>query len=155
MEKNKLQRIIIIGLVVLNLGLMVFVFLRPMGKGPHRRHQEPKHIIIEKLHLDKEQIAAYDDLIKDHQTRIREARNEQSLLKQSLYKLLNDREINNEAKDSFLVLLGTNQQKIEQIHYSHFNDIKALCHPEQMADFIELTKELSQLFAPPMPKRHD
>jgi protein CpxP len=155
MEKNKLQRIIIIGLIVLNIGLIGFVFLRPHGKGPHRKHMEPKHAIIEKLHLDKTQIEAYSALIRIHQSQIKKANDEQNMLKQDLYSLLDHSELNDTAKKSLLVLLGNNQQKIEQIHFSHFNDIKSICRPDQLDEFNELAKELSQLFAQPMPKKRD
>ncbi|MBK9320896.1 MAG: hypothetical protein IPM91_20275 [Bacteroidetes bacterium] len=45
--------------------------------------------------------------------------------------------------------MGMKQQEIEKLHYSHFQDIHALCTPEQEEKFHSLTQDIAAIFAPP------
>ena len=157
MEKTKLLTIAVIGLLVINFGTLGFLLLN--GKGhrlPQAGRQKPKEIIIEKLHFDEAQQKDYAKLIKWHRGQIttldgniREAKNE-------LYSLLLQPETNLKAKDSLISVINLNQKQIEQTHFKHFEDIKKLCHKDQMDDFNELTEELGRIFAPkPHRPRHD
>ena len=157
MEKTKLLTITVIGLLLLNFGTLGFLILK--GKGhrlPGEGRPQPKEIIIEKLHFDAQQQKEYAKLIKWHRGEIttldgniREAKNE-------LYSQLLQPETNVKTKDSLLSLLAGYQKQIEETHFKHFEDIKKLCHQNQMEDFNELTEELSRIFAPkPHGPRHD
>ena len=157
MEKTKLLTIAVIGLLVINFGTLGFLLLN--GKGhrlPQAGRQKPKEIIIEKLHFDEAQQKDYAKLIKWHRGEItkldgniREAKNE-------LYSQLLQPETNLKAKDSLISVINLNQKQIEQTHFKHFEDIKKLCHKNQMDDFNDLTEELGRIFAPkPHGPRHD
>ena len=123
---------------------------------PQAGRQKPKEIIIEKLHFDEAQQKDYAKLIKWHRGEItkldgniREAKNE-------LYSQLLQPETNLKAKDSLISVINLNQKQIEQTHFKHFEDIKKLCHKNQMDDFNDLTEELGRIFAPkPHGPRHD
>jgi protein CpxP len=151
MNKNKLFMFLIGALLVTNIVLIFFLI---NGRGPHpggpppHRGEGPKNLIIERLHFDEKQVGEYDKLIQEHRKNI----NDQDLalmnLKNSLYKNLQAEE-NKTVTDSLINQMGTIQNKIEHIHYAHFEDIKKLCKPEQLKDFNELANELSQIFGPP------
>ena len=157
MEKTKLLTIAVIGLLVINLGTLGFLLLSEKGHRPPKEGRpEPKEIIIEKLHFDEAQQKDYAKLIKWHRGEItkldgniREAKNE-------LYSQLLQPETNLKAKDSLISVINLNQKQIEQTHFKHFEDIKKLCHKNQMDDFNDLTEELGRIFAPkPHGPRHD
>ena len=75
MSKSKLLSIAVIGLLVINLGILAFLFTRkppnPPKDGPGRSQEGPKKIIIERLHFDKDQAAQYEQIIKEHQEAIK------------------------------------------------------------------------------------
>ena len=158
MEKTKLLTITIIGLLLLNLGTLGFLFLNGKGHRPPREGSkpEPKEVIIDKLHFDAAQQKEYAKLIEWHRgeiTRlddnIREAKNE-------LYSQLSQTNVNTKVKDSLITVINTNQKQIEETHFKHFEDIKKICRKEQMDDFNFLTEELSRIFAPkPHGRRHE
>ena len=157
MEKTKLLTIAVIGLLVINFGTLGFLLLNGKGhRPPQAGRQKPKEIIIEKLHFDEAQQKDYAKLIKWHRGEItkldgniREAKNE-------LYSQLLQPETNLKAKDSLISVINLNQKQIEQTHFKHFEDIKKLCHKNQMDDFNDLTEELGRIFAPkPHGPRHD
>jgi hypothetical protein len=159
MEKTKLLTITVIGLLLLNIGTLGFLLFNGTNehRPPHGDRPEPKAIIIEKLHFDTAQQKDYAKLIKWHRgeiekldRNIREAKNE-------LYSKLSQLETNVKAKDSLIAVINSNQKQVEETHFKHFEDIKKLCHKDQLEDFNELTEELSRIFAPNKPPRprHD
>lgn len=146
MNKIKLLSIAVTGLLLINIGILAFLFLRkpmhspgdePMGKGP-------RSVIIEKLHFDKEQVAEYEKLITIHQQTIQELDGQIRETKKQLYTTLAAETGTN--KDSLQNKLGEIQKKIESVHFSHFEAIKKLCKPGQMEYFKSLTGELAKYF---------
>lgn len=158
MERTKLLTITVIGLLLLNLATLGFLFLNgpKLGRLPHEGRREPKEIIIEKLHLDAKQQAEYKKLIHWHRGEINQLDDSIRQTKNELYSGLSEKKINSKAKDSLIMLLNSYQKQIEETHFKHFEDIKKLCKPDQQEDFKELTEELSRIFAPkPRRPRHD
>ena len=160
MEKTKLLTITVIGLLLLNLGSLGFLFLSsPKGNRPppHEGRPEPKEIIIEKLHFNAAQQKDYTKLIQWHRGEIKNLDKNIRQTKNELYTLLSKSEVNVKTKDSLIILLNSYQKQIEETHFKHFQDIKKLCKPEQQDNFNDLTEELGRIFAPNKPprKRHD
>lgn len=149
MSKIKLLSIAVIGLLLLNLGLISFLFLHkpahPPFPGPGRT--QPREIIIRKLALDPEQIRAYDILITKHQDNIHAIDRQIRDAKNQLYASLS---VSGPGKqDSLISRIGALQMQVEALHYDHFSAIRGLLHPDQVKNFETLTAELSRLFAPP------
>lgn len=105
----------------------------------------PKNIIIERLNFDDNQIIDYEKLIHQHRKDIRENDLKILALKNELYLLLIKNEVESSI-DSLTTEIGKIQRNIEKIHFSHFQDIKALCNQEQMDEFEILSKELAGIF---------
>lgn len=158
MEKTRLLTIAVIGLLLLNLGTLGFLFLNdPKGnRPPHGGRPEPKEIIIEKLHFDAQQQKDYAKLIQWHRSEITKLDDNIRQAKNELYSQLNQSEVNVKIKDSLITVVNSYQKRVEETHFKHFEDIKKLCHQDQMENFNELTEELSRIFAPkPRRPRHD
>ena len=160
MEKTKLLTITIVGLLLLNLGTLCFLFFNGQKRHhtlPGEGRPEPREIIIEKLHLDSNQQKEYDKLIQWHKTQIKKLDENIRQAKKELYIQLAQSETNVKVKDSLTTLLADYQKQIEETHFKHFEDIKKLCHKDQIKDFDTLTEELGRLFTPNKPPRprHD
>ena len=158
MEKTKLLTISVIGLLLLNFAILGFLFLNePRGhKPPHEGRPMPNEIIIEKLHFDNQQQKDYAKLIEWHRGEINKLDRNIREAKQQLYAHLNQGETNSKSKDSLIAIINLNQKQIEETHFKHFEDIKKLCHKDQLENFNDLTKELGRIFAPkPRGQRHD
>ena len=157
MEKTKLLTIAVIGLLLINLATLGFLFLNG-HKGhrpPHEGRPMPKEIIIEKLHFDANQQKEYDKLIQWHHGQITKLDYNIRQTKNELYTQLNQAEVNVKTKDSLIVLLNSYQKQVEETHFKHFEDIKKLCKPEQLEDYYDLTQELSRIFSKPPRPRHE
>ena len=165
MSKIKLLTIAVVGLLLINISVVAFLFFRkaplppmPTPGRPGIEQTGPKNIIVEKLHFDKGQVALYEVLIEQHQGKIRPLNDSISLAKKELYATLNSE--NFAGKDALIARLGLLQRQVELTHYEHFTGIKAICKPEQKEYFDELTKELAMFFTqgkreggPPRPAR--
>lgn len=153
MEKTKLLTIAVITLLVLNLATVGFLlFTGPKGNRPHagqgpEGRPKPKEIIIEKLHFDANQQKEYDKLIQWHQGEIKTIEDHIKEAKDDLYQILSSSEINIKSKDSLINALSLHQKEIEITHFKHFEDIKKLCHEDQIEDFNNLTEELGKIFS--------
>lgn len=158
MERTKLLTISIIGLLLLNIATLGFLFFngfKPEGM-PHEGRRQPKAIIIEKLHFDANQQKEYEKLIRWHRGAIDQLDDSIRQTKNKLYSGLSESSINTKTKDSLIALLNAYQKQVEETHFKHFEDIKKLCKPEQQEDFKALTEELSRIFAPrPHRPRHE
>ena len=147
MTKNRFQTLLIWGLLLSNILLIGFLFVRRGGRPDGNR---PKRIIIERLALDDTQIKQYETIITQHRAKIRQHDTELIALKNSLYQtLLQDKP----ATDSLMTALMQVHRDIEMTHFNHFIDIKKLCKPEQMPKYQALVGELSELFAQPHPPK--
>ncbi|MFN3755081.1 hypothetical protein [Flavobacterium sp.] len=158
MERTKLLTITVIGLLLLNIATLSFLFLnRTMPDRLSHDRPKPREIIIDRLHFDANQQKEYDKLIQWHRGEINQLDDNIRQVKNDLYARLSEKEINVKTKDSLITLLNLYQKQIEETHFKHFEDIKKLCKPEQQEDFETLTEELARIFAPNKPRRprHD
>tara|TARA_R110001592_G_scaffold357763_1_gene661506 strand:+ start:840 stop:1304 length:465 start_codon:yes stop_codon:yes gene_type:complete len=153
MNKNKLLIISVVVLVVLNITLIVVLTLGHSPRPPHMQgHQNPKEIIIERLHFDATQVEAYNEIIAKHREQIGNKEHEMRIAKEALYHSLSSD--NQDEKDELIAKINILQKDFEEIHYNHFLEIKKLCKPEQIKNYNELTDELAKIFAPhPEPPR--
>jgi len=148
MNKIKFLMGVVVGLCIVNIGLMGFILFRsqphplPPGMPPEDR---PRHLIIQKLSLDKEQVAKYDELIAAHRDAVHKLEMQIMDSKNKLYSTL----VSGAEKDSLVSRLGNLPQQMETVHYNHFLDIKKLCRPDQQQKFHELTTDLAEYFRPP------
>lgn len=148
MDKTKVLGFAVISLVLLNIGILGFLFFSKEKDGRIGRKM-PREIVIEKLHFDENQIKEYDKVIKIHQKNIRNLDDSIRSAKNELYKLLNAETVNSLQKDSLCLKLANYQKQIETTHFNHFIEIKKLCKNEQSTAFKNLTGELSKIFSHP------
>ncbi len=146
MNKSKFLILIIIGLLISN-GTLFFMFTKE-----HKRKDGPKAIIINKLHLDAEQVKKYDVYIQEHRKAIKANEIAMNALRSKLYKQLNGEQ--DSAKiDSLVSIIAEQQNAAEHVNYNHFLEIKNLCKPSQVNDFKELSDDIANLFSSKERKR--
>lgn len=140
MTKSTFNTFVIIGLLVSNLILAGFLFF---GK-PHPNRQKPREKVIQVLGFDDAQIARYDVFIKKHRAQVTDFEKKAFEAKTALYECLNGSDLS--KRDSLLESLASMQFAIETIHYKHFEEIKSICRPDQLANFATLTEDLVSIF---------
>jgi hypothetical protein len=148
MNKTRFLTLAVIGLVLLNIGMVAFLL---SGKMPPHKGEGPRKIIIERLRFDQKQVADYEKLIQKHRDDIRQKESELMAARQAIYNQLLGEDLS--KKDSLTAQVGHLQTAVEQIHFAHFQDIKNLCRPDQKADFDALVGDLAQYFSREKPSQ--
>jgi Spy/CpxP family protein refolding chaperone len=152
MSKIKLLGIAVIGLLLLNFGILGMMFFQPRAEGPgHPPHKRPREIIIERLKLDDEQQEQYEHLIHRHRSAVDSLNERSKKAKTELYSLLNEPFGDSLRSSALLNEIANIQKETEKVNFAHFREIRQLCRPEQIPMFNELIAELSTLFGPPRP----
>lgn len=154
MDKIKLLTYAVIGLLLLNVGIIGFIFFSRPNRNPEENHRRPKEIIAEKLHFDANQIDKYESIIPIYKDKIDSLDAINRELKSELYSQLKSQVVNSAIKDSIITLFLANQKQIEQLHFKHFLDIKSICKASQLQDFNALTQELGKMFSNQNSKPH-
>lgn len=135
MSKNKIYLIVIVSLILSH----VILFSIPLLKGPRKAH--PKKVMIHELGFSKKQIASYDTLIDIHRKTIRML-NEKIQKERALYYTA----LNNEGGVGGIGGVTEAQLKIEQTHFLHFKELRALCNDAQKKKFDALTPRIQDIF---------
>ncbi len=129
MEKNRFLKIVIVCLLMLNLGILSFLFItRKDGKRTHHNRGEegPAKFIIEQLGFDEKQIAGFNDLKNEHQRQMSQLQDSIKLQREMLPDLIVE---GNDAKaDSVTTSIGSYQKKIEYNTYVNFVKVRNLCN---------------------------
>lgn len=147
MTKIKILTYTVIALVILNLSMIAF--LAAMGTNLFgTEHKKARKIIIEKLQLDTLQQKVFIAMVEVQIKRVKKNEKEIIATKENLYRLLTQPEIDLNAKDSLIEVLGNLQKDIESARFNHFKEVKKICKtPEQQQNFKELTLELAKMFS--------
>jgi periplasmic protein CpxP/Spy len=155
MNRTKLLTIVVIGLLILNLGMLCMMFLNkqpnsfPPAHGP--KGDGPKMVIIERLHFDELQQKQYQLLIDEHMDKTQELHKASRQMHDDIFSLLKEDNIDKQKTDTLVQQIADNQKAIELLNLDHFQKIKALCKPEQVKYFNDLAEDLGHLFAPKGP----
>jgi Spy/CpxP family protein refolding chaperone len=150
MNKTKLLSIAVICLVLINLGMMSIILFRgkPPKQGHHQDGEGPKKIIIERLQFDDGQQKQYEVIINEHRSKTRELNKTSRTLRDELYSLLIENDIDKTKADSIMQTIAENQKAIDNLNFDHFQKIKAICKSSQLENFNGLALDLTHLFGP-------
>jgi protein CpxP len=154
MDKIKLLTYSVIGLLLLNVGIIGFLFFSRPNRNPEGNQKRHKEFISEKLHFDANQNDKYESIIPIYKDKIDSLDAINRKLKSELYSQLKLQVVNSAIKDSIITLFLANQKHIEEEHFKHFQDIKSICKPTQLSDYNALTQELYKMFSNQNSKPH-
>jgi protein CpxP len=148
MAPTRLLTIAVIGLLLLNFGLLSFLFWQKPNRHPHGHPaHRPQKEIVHRLSLDEAQQQAYQALIERHKDSVEVLETEIRDTKKLLYtKLQSQGGTEAGETDSLLARLGAIQVRIEQNHFQHFSALRGICRADQLAAFDELSLDLARIF---------
>jgi protein CpxP len=154
MNRTKLLTIAVLGLLVINLSTLIFMFAnkprhhhRPKGEQIHQG-EGPKKIIIERLNFDEGQQQQYEVIITEHRNKTKELNKRSRDLHDELYSLLKNNTIDKSITDSLIKTIAENQKAMENLNFDHFQKIKAICKDGQIENFNDFVLDLTHLFGP-------
>ena len=129
--QNKLLVLLVAILLVANLCLMLYFFV-------FKNHHEPdksrpvSDFVQRELGLNKEQAEKFKQLRDEHRAAVRPVVDDMKRLKDSLYNLLRDPQVNDSAAKAIAKQIGEKQQEWEMLIFHHFEKVRAICDSSQL-----------------------
>ncbi|WP_051054130.1 periplasmic heavy metal sensor [Fibrella aestuarina] len=156
MNQTRLLTWAVAGLLLLNLGTLGYLALRPRGLHPPRPGTPggpppdgPATLIIDRLQFDEGQQARYRTLVRQHQQASARLAEASTNLYQRYYKLLSQAQPDTAAAQALSSQIAANQRAVAELNFAHFAQIRALCRPDQLPAFVRLLDDLTHLFRNP------
>ncbi|HMS66125.1 MAG TPA: Spy/CpxP family protein refolding chaperone [Ignavibacteria bacterium] len=176
-DKNKLLTAAVIVLLITNIGILSLLWFdrspvnsfeknshgkRPPGERmppqdgiprPDRMPpgDGPKDFIIRELNLNEKQIEEFGNLVKEHQTEMRELKDKIRNEKEELWDSMSGKATDKNSVERITSEIGNNQKQIELITLRHFQKVRDLCNDDQKKKFDEIIKDVLRMMGPGTP----
>ena len=151
MEKTKLLTIAVIGLLILNIVTVTFLWLgrsHPprFGQKTGRNGRPPAAaFLVKELNFDEHQTASYDRLREVHHKKNEDL---QDVLRQNREALFSGIATNDTSK---LAEIGEIQKEFDRSTFLHFQEVRTLCRPDQQPKFDQIIGEVLRIMGNKMP----
>jgi len=153
LKNNRWLSILTIILLIANIGTLAFFWSQKRNGGDdQRRRQHPGQLfqfLTKELSLNKEQQEAYSKLRDDHQAAQRQFRDSIRKAKDAMFDLLQQPAASDSLLQEYSRKASSFDQQMDIITFKHFQQVRALCNPEQQKKFDALIKEVMHRMAGP------
>lgn len=119
-------------LVLINVGSLLVFWI---NERHHIRGSQPKEFIAHELRFDEGQRKAFEIIVKKHQNKSAEIRQEITEAKKAYYKTGPKNKLG-------LLALTTAYGKLEILNYEHFQEIRSICKEDQKQAFEHLLQKI-------------
>ena len=149
MEKTKLLTTAVIGLLLLNVGLLAFLWSggvqgRP-PEGGSGEQTKALDYLMDELTFDASQRAACSQFLQNHRRRMDSLQNQNRMNRDILYDHL-------KTGDSTAALsIGHVQTQVELEAFNYFRNIRAVCRDDQKELFDRVIYDAMRMMRPPKP----
>lgn len=157
MRKENFYRGIIILLLLLNIGILAFLWQKGdsnVTHAPEDRAERPEAIIINELKLDDTQQEQFRLFKHRHRHATDSVQRQIRELQRALFGLVEQDVMDTVRRDSLLKQIESCEAAKHLITIEHFHDIRSILHPGQKALFNEFMEDMgSRITAPGRPHR--
>lgn len=148
MKQENLLKYGVWGLILLNIGLLSYIFLD--RRKPHRRDFSPPWMIFsERIGFDSQQQTSFDSLRTIHMTAVDSLRQASVPMRLQLFGLLDSAALDTTRFVSLLDSIAQNRREQELRTFEHFQSVRAICRPDQMDKFREALRDVSKFMSKP------
>ncbi|KAA3641623.1 MAG: hypothetical protein DWQ02_00200 [Bacteroidetes bacterium] len=162
MKQLQLFKYATIGLLLLNIGVILFFFLtqpKPPGPMPGKPgNHAMDHRVVNLLNLNDEQVAVFRDLARAHSQEMRKINEAQRQALEPYFANLVHTDPEVSADEQLENILQLERRKIE-VTYQHFEEVKAILEPSQLSHYDRFVDESLKMILgrggknPPPPRR--
>ena len=148
MKQENLLKYGIWGLILLNIGLLSYIFLD--RRKHHRRDFSPPWLIFsERIGFDSQQQTTFDSLRTIHMNSLDSLRKASVPLRTRLFGLLDSAALDTTKFVSLMDSITQNRREQELRTFEHFRDVRAICRPDQMDKFRDAMRDVSKFMSSP------
>lgn len=146
----KLLSWLVITLLLINAVTLVLFWLgKP--KGPEGPKGKPQDFLIEQLHFNGKQKAAFLVLAEEHRDKTEELRDKIKAKKDAFFDLVKLENVNDSTKRIAAKEASVLIEELDLFTLEHFRQIRALCDPTQKELFDKVIKEMIGMMGAPRP----
>jgi len=148
MNKLTFVSIAVVVLLILNGGLIAFIFFQERHKPPRNRADE---VIVDRLQLNEEQIGRFEELKRIHRREVMQCHDSIGVLKRTLMNGLRTSSPDHNAAAEVSTAIARKQKEIELATFRHFAALRELCDDRQKKLFDEFIQEIARALDRPHP----
>jgi len=150
--KQSLLILLVLVLVVLNLGLVTFMWYsqRP-DNGPGG--PATARFLIKELNFDKTQEQQYMELQHQFTNSLEPIKRNERQMHDRFFEMLHAETPDSAQVAALIDSMGRNRGEIEFITFVHFRQVRALCNKEQQLKFDKIIAETMRRMGPPPPRK--
>lgn len=155
MKKESFWKILSLILLLVNIGTLGFLLLDNKQKNGPRK---PDKLIIEGLHLDKNQVAEFEVLKKIHRSGIDSLDEAEKQVRKNIFEEIQKGFGNDSIQNQNLLKLSEIRSLKDKITLVHFKGLYNLCREDQKAYYHNTIQEIAKILmrgklGPPHRKR--
>lgn len=153
MKRESFYKFITISLLLINIGTLAFLWMsqrRPRPGGPEEGGRTIATFIIHELGFSPAQEKAYMELVHQHRQQMRFHEEAERKFREEMFSGLIDSTQSGRAgalSDS----IASHRRSMDMVTYQHFQQVKALCTPEQKQHFNEIIRDVLDRMMHPGP----
>ena len=151
-KKSVLTKWVIAMLVVLNLGTLTIIALQNFRWKAHAKTESRRELTMRslsrQLQFSEEQSKQLQELRKEHFMAVRPIMENMRGTRNELFTKLNTADSDPAVIDSLTQQIGMLVARQERLTFTHFNDIKAICTPEQLEKFNKFAGRIGMILSP-------
>ncbi|MGX5820629.1 Spy/CpxP family protein refolding chaperone [Chitinophaga lutea] len=157
--RNKVLSLLVLFLLLTNLLMLVFfVMAKPESSRPksYREGRPDVMRILEKeVGFDEQQMTRYKSLKEQHWEKMKPYFGEMRAAKDSFYTLLELPAVADSTASRLADSIAAKQKQIDMQTFRHFQQVRALCTPEQQPRFDSLVNQVVRRMAGPWHRDKD
>ena len=138
---------IILGLLVLNLGALAWLYIQPRPMNTPQK--APGRLLIEALQLNPTQQAQFTTLERAHRSQRRQIQVQARQARRAMGEAIASGVLDEEKIQSIADNIGQYQAQLEAETMRHFLRVRAICKPEQQIKFDQLIQRVLRQGARP------
>lgn len=141
--RNKVLSLLVLVLLLTNVLLLVFfVWAKPASKTNKNTRGEVTQILEKEVGFNAQQMEQYKQLKDQHWDKMRPYFGEMRTAKDNFYKLLNEASVPDSVVNSAADAIAAKQKQLDLQTFRHFQQVKAICTPEQQPKFDSLVQQV-------------
>jgi hypothetical protein len=135
---------VILGLLVLNLGLLGWIWFSPQ-KRPHKK-ETPANFLEKELNFTAKQKEQFRLLREDHHAKVQDIRDSVREMKRQFFEHLG-KPMSESDIESVTIDIAKKMARIDKITFQHFREVRQMCTPAQQQKFDEVIDEMLERLA--------
>lgn len=149
MKKEQVWKLLVLLLLILNTVTIAYFYFSSQNKDI--RPGQPDQLIIEGLHLDKEQIEAFQLLKMRHRNKMDSIEIIEANIRKNLFLEVQKGPVNEGTAIIYLNELNDIRAMRDMATLDHFKEIYLLCRPNQKIYYKNTIEEISKILMRPRP----